>query len=302
MKKSLVFLLIGCLSYFTVSCVPSDDIVVDENLLEVLEKTGVNYQIDQLDATLKMLPMMSSALSLATDEETGIMDVLKVMLSSSETRKNVLQYFQENVDKDSLAKINEIYDTPLLQEMAKVESGQTNQMTTAEQMALIEKGIEAGKSGNLDAIAESFKVEASEERIALVKELIQVLGTQDRMFEFIQYEKTSVTQHISDKYADNEVLQEELEKVGFEGDVSGNYMQQIKEASLSSTLYLYRDVSDQKLTEYIDWMKSPVMQYYRKHKEEAFMYATTLAKEKMMEQLEGAMKEEKKEVSNATEE
>ncbi len=180
---------------------------------------------------------------------------------------NYIKYLEQHSNKDSLRKIISIYNSPLLKEMNKFEK-EANDSSRLQEKKAFYQNINNNPPSN--------------ERMQQYNTLNEAIGESEMTMMMIQDLRISLAK------AFNSILPKEkqipIDELYKKDPLPEDLPQKLVRQIVSGYVFTYKDVSDEKLSEYIGIWQSPLGHYYKGKKSEAVDYvfsvmAQTLAEE-----------------------
>lgn len=241
MKTNLIYSAVIVFSMAVISCTSGGkEREADEALLKVLEVSGTQASIDEMDAHLKKYVDSNLPVTSSTEEQKKFFEKMKSRSGTAETQKNILQYMREHTNKDSLEKVIEVYKKPLFQKIADLEASNEK----------------ASKREDRKLFMEQLKANPiAQQRAEQLIRLDIALGETERETKVLKKHY----QMLIDKY-------------GVQA-LPSDFYERDEAYVVKKNAYIYRTLSDEEIEAYISFLTSPLGVYYRTEKLNAFEYA-----------------------------
>ncbi|MEN8137481.1 MAG: hypothetical protein ABFR62_03535 [Bacteroidota bacterium] len=229
-----------------------------ETVVELLGKTGSTEQIKQFDAIFEAQAAAKKS-SFKTEEDfQKFNSIMKSGLNSKDAEKYIIEYFELNSNEDSLKKVISIYDNPLMKEFNKVELEANDPKNQQEQIAFFQN-----MQNN----------PPSQERIQQLVTLNNELGTSEMLVNLLNNVVLAMIKGVNYSMPNKEQISQEEIKNRLNESLPADFSQQMTNQIIAMSLYTYKDISDEKLDEYIKIWESPIGKYYISQMFGAFDYS-----------------------------
>lgn len=218
-----------------------------ETVSNLLQATGTNGELQQLDAVFnaKITEQKESFENEAYFEK--FVQVMQSSFNSKNAEKYFVEYITLNGNEDSLKKVISMYENPLLQKMKKIELEANDPAKQQDKMAFFQNM----KTNPLP-----------QERIQLLVKLNEELGASQMTINLINNVVLSMANGANLSQPKEKQISEEELKTKLQSAFPPNFSQQMTNQIVALSMYTYKNVSDEKLTEYVNVWSKPLSKYY----------------------------------------
>lgn len=225
---------------------------------ELFVISGTKEQLHQLDGLINSKIEEKKV----TFEKTENFDLFKKVMTAGfnaiNAEKYLIEYLVLNSNEDSLKKIISTFNTPFIQEFNKLELEANAPSRQNEQMAFFQnlQTNPPSQTRVQQLVALNNDIGASEMTVKIIKNMI---------FSMAQGGNLSQPK-------DKQISKDELTKqlsTAFPADFSTQMANQI----VAQFIFTYKDVTDEKLSKYIDIWKTPTAKYYNQQMMAAYDYS-----------------------------
>jgi len=225
---------------------------------ELLEISGTKVQLNQLDELINNKIEEKKV----TFENTGYFEQFKRIMTTGFNSKNaekyLIEYFELNSNEDSLKKIITTFNTPFIQEFTKLELDANSPSKQNEQITFFQnlKTNPPSQTRVQQLVALNNDIGASEMTVKIIKNMIFAMARGGNLSQ----------------PKEKQISEEELTKqlsLAFPENFSNQMANQI----VAQFLFTYKDVSDEKLNQYIAIWKTSTTMYYNKEMMNAYDYS-----------------------------
>jgi len=231
---------------------------------EMLKLSGLKAQVGQIPVEIKsdfVRQQQSAEFKLTPKNSDRILKILMEAYNASDLERSVVDDFKEHYDSAHAAAELEILRAPLSRKMTKLEMA-ASAPEGRRQMENYAKALRSDPPGP--------------ERIALVKRLDRVTGTTDLGVDLLAA-ISMVNIRISNDFnpPEKRLNQDQLEQAAdrMRKEMSGP----VENSTLVSFLYMYRDVPDSELKEYVDLYDNETTEWFTHLVKGALVRALTAA-------------------------
>ena len=213
---------------------------------EVLEQTGIKDQVDQLDDMIES-KIEEKKNSFATQEQFGkFKDIMTSGLNSKNAMKFMAEYLEKYSNEDSLKLVIILYKDPFMQEFNKVEKEAASPSKQREMLDFYQ-----GMNTNPPA----------QNRVQQLVSLNQEMRTSEFMAKMMQNVVVSMIKGANNSLpGDKEVSDEEI-KLKMDSSLQGDLAKQLTNQLIAYSIFIYKDVPDEKMDHYLEVWKSPTGKY-----------------------------------------
>jgi hypothetical protein len=240
-KTLLTSLVIGIISFNTYAQTKQETVTL------LLEKTGTTAEIKQFDAIFEA---KIGEKTTSFENEEDFQKFSKIMKSGFNS-KNAEIYFKEylvnNSDKDSLQKTIIMYQNPIFKEMTQIELKANNPDNQQDQMAFFQ---------NMKSNP------PSQERIQQLTNLNNELATSKMTVKMLKNIIFSMANGANLGQPKEKQISEEELKTKLQSALPENFSAQMTNQLIALSIYTYKDVNANDLSEYINFWSSPIGKYY----------------------------------------
>jgi len=220
-----------------------------EKVNTLLEKTGAKAEINQLDAVFSA--KISEKQSKFENQDNFVK--FKKIMTSNFNSENIEKYFKEylinNSDVDSLNKIITMYNNPLIQKMNEIELKANDPENQKDKMTFFQ---------NIKSNPPSQK------RIQQLVQLNNELGTSEMSVKMLKNIIFSMANGANlSQPIEKQISSKDL-KAKLESKLPPNFSQQMTNQVVALSIYTYKDINDEDLSEYIKLWSNPIGKYYIK--------------------------------------
>jgi len=236
---SLIFLaLIGFKSFSQSS---------SETIVELMNTTGSTAIFDHLDLIInsKILEKKSSFEN--EENYANFATVISSSFNEENAKKYFNEYFEKNTNEEKVKEIISLYKQPLLVEMTQLEVEASDPSKQQEQIEFFQ-----GLGTN----------PPSPERVQQLITLDNEVGTSKMTVKLLQNMITTIAKGGNQAQPkEKQIAIEDLEKQ-ITSSLPANFSQDMENQIIASYMYIYKDINDEKLNEYINIWKTPTGKYY----------------------------------------
>ena len=213
---------------------------------EVLEQTGIKDQVDQLDDMIES-KIEEKKNSFATQEQFGkFKDIMTSGLNSKNAMKFMAEYLEKYSNEDSLKLVIILYKDPFMQEFNKVEKEAASPSKQREMLDFYQ-----GMNTNPPA----------QNRVQQLVSLNREMRTSEFMAKMMQNVVVSMIKGANNSLpGDKEVSDEEI-KLKMDSSLQGDLAKQLTNQLIAYSIFIYKDVPDEKMDHYLEVWKSPTGKY-----------------------------------------
>jgi hypothetical protein len=235
-----------------------------ENIDEILMLSGIKAEVGQIPGEIKsgfVRQQQSAEFKLTPKNSDRVLKILMESYNPSDLERSITDYFNEHYDPAQATAELKILRSPLSRKMTKLETA-----------ASAPEGRQ-----DMQAYANKLRADPPEpERMALVKRLDRVTGTTDVGVDLL-VAISMVNVGISNSFnpPEKRLNQDQLKQMAgrMRKEVSGP----VENATLVSFLYMYRDVPDGELKEYVDLYDNETTEWFKQLVKGALVSALTAA-------------------------
>ena len=213
---------------------------------EVIEQTGIKDQVDQLDDMIES-KIEEKKNSFATQEQFGkFKDIMTSGLNSKNAMKFMAEYLEKYSNEDSLKLVIILYKDPFMQEFNKVEKEAASPSKQREMLDFYQ-----GMNTNPPA----------QNRVQQLVSLNREMRTSEFMAKMMQNVVVSMIKGANNSLpGDKEVSDEEI-KLKMDSSLQGDLAKQLTNQLIAYSIFIYKDVPDEKMDHYLEVWKSPTGKY-----------------------------------------
>lgn len=235
---------------------------------ETLRKTGSLDQIDQMDKLLESQILSKKGEFEDAKSYDVFSKIMKQCFGAEKFKTHFVEYFAKNANEDSLKAISALYDMPLMKEFAELEKA----------------GQSADAQVKMTAYFQQFQTNppsaARIQQVAILHTELNTAKLTVNMFKNLMSSMLVGLNHILDE--EEKVSDEDIKKT-LETALPPTFEQQLLQQYAAVSLFTYKDVSDEKLAEYINVWKGSTGKYFIEHSMAAFDFAFSKVGEEMGE-------------------
>lgn len=238
---------------------------------ELIEITGLNEDINQLDAIFDAkISENKSSFENELDFQK-FSEVMRGSFNSVNTQKHITEYLIKNSEEDSIKKMINIYQNPIMHEMHKVELKASNPENQHEKLTFFQdmKANPLPKQRIQLFIDLNNELQASETTVRMLKNIIFSIANGVNMAQS----------------KEKQITEGEL-KTKLQTQFSPSFSQQMTNQIVALSMYTYKDISDEKLAEYVNIWSEPIAKYYTKLIFEAYDYSFSIMGKEMGKNIE----------------
>lgn len=218
-----------------------------ETVNNLLQATGANAELQQLDAIFNAkIAEKKSSFENEADFEKFI-QVMQSGFNSKNAEKYFVEYITLNGNEDSLKNVISMYQKPLMQEMNKVELEASDPAKQQEKMAFFQNMKENP---------------LSQERIQMLVKLNNELGASEMTVNLLNNVIFAMANGANLSQPKEKQISEEELKTNLQSAFPPNFSQQMTNQVVALSMYTYKDVSDDKLAEYVNVWGKQLSKYY----------------------------------------
>jgi hypothetical protein len=235
-----------------------------ENLDEILKLSGLKTQVGQIPVEIKtdfVRQQQAAEFKLTPKNSDRILKILMESYNASDLEQSVVDHLKEHYDPARASAELEMLRSPLSRKMTKLETAAS--------------APEAQKE--IQAYANKLRSQPPEpERVALVKRLDRVTGTTDLSLELL-VAISMVNVGISNDFnpPEKRLKPDQLEQMA--GRMRKEMAGPVENSTFMSFLYMYRDVPDRALKEYVDLYDNETTAWFKRLVKGALVSALTAA-------------------------
>lgn len=200
-----------------------------------LELSGFNRVVDSLPQIMGAQQNWSQTTKPATADSNRVSQLLLESFDQKAARKTSHEYFLKNVDAKTMKDVMGWLKSPLGQRFSSAES---EELGPGRQAAM------------LRYLAELQEVPPPSERVALMQRLEEVTRSSELVTGILMNIFTNTLKNIPVKEGDEEAVLDELD------NLMPAIREQLRQQTILSSLYTYRDFTDEELENYIAFYES----------------------------------------------
>ena len=213
---------------------------------EFFRTTKIDSDFSQIN-TLIENKIIEKKKSIAENKYLKFSDILKKSFNSEKATSYLREYFLENEKEADLIKVMELYKNPLMIKMNNYEQDFYNPDKREEQMTFFKK----------------MKTNPpKQERVNLLLSLNETLKASIKTKKLLENIVVAFSQGYNLTLPKNEQLDEEAVVSRAKLELPKEFSQQITNQFVAVGLYVYKDVSDIELKEYIEIWKTDIGKKY----------------------------------------
>tara|TARA_R110001606_G_C15258620_1_gene638207 strand:- start:187 stop:987 length:801 start_codon:yes stop_codon:yes gene_type:complete len=229
----------------------------NQTVVELMEKSGSIEMLKQFDAITNSKIAEKKSSFENENEFKKFVAIMSSGFNSENAKKYFIEYFENNTNEENLKEVLSMYNAPLLIEMSKIELEANDLSKQQEQLAFFQ---------NLKSNP------PSQNRVQQLITLNNELGTSEMTVKLLQNMIVSMAKGANNAQPkEKQITLEELEQK-ISSSLPANFLQQMTNQIVALSMFTYKDVSDEKLEEYIKLWQTPTGQYYIKKTLEALDY------------------------------
>ena len=213
---------------------------------EVLEQTGIKDQVDQLDDMIES-KIEEKKNSFATQEQfEKFKDIMTSGLNSKNAMKFMVEYFEKYSNEDSLKLVITLYKDPFMQEFNKVEKEAASPSKQREMLDFYQ-----GMNTNPPA----------QNRVQQLVSLNREMRTSEFMAKMMQNVVVSMIKGANNSLPGDKQVSDEEIKLKMDSSLQGDLAKQLTNQLIAYSIFIYKDVPDEKMDHYLEVWKSPTGKY-----------------------------------------
>ena len=213
---------------------------------EVLEQTGIKDQVDQLDDMIES-KIEEKKNSFATQEQFGkFKDIMTSGLNSKNAMKFMAEYLEKYSNEDSLKLVIILYKDPFMQEFNKVEKEAASPSKQREMLDFYQ-----GMNTNPPA----------QNRVQQLVSLNREMRTSEFMAKMMQNVVVSMIKGANNSLPGDKQVSDEEIKLKMDSSLQGDLAKQLTNQLIAYSIFIYKDVPDEKMDHYLEVWKSPTGKY-----------------------------------------
>lgn len=201
----------------------------------VLDMSGFNRIVDNLPQIMDAQQTWRQTTQPATAESDRVSQLLRESFDQKAARKTSREYFLKNVDAQTMKYVMVWLKSPLGQRLSAAES----ESVGPERQAAM-----------LRYLADLQETPPPSERVALMQQLEEVTRSSELVTGILMNIFTNTLKNVPVKSGDEESLLDELE------NLMPAIREQLRQQTILSSLYTYREFTDEELEKYIAFYES----------------------------------------------
>ena len=213
---------------------------------EVLEQTGIKDQVDQLDDMIESKIEEKKSTFAKPEQFEKFKDIMTSGLNSKNAMKFMAEYLEKYSNEDSLKLVITLYKDPFMQEFNKVEKESASPSKQREMLDFFQ-----GMNTNPPA----------QKRVQQLVSLNQEMRTSEFMAKMLQNVVVSMIKGANNALPDDKQVSDEVIKLKMDSALQGELGKQMTNQLIAYSIFIYKDVPDEKMDHYLEVWKSPTGKY-----------------------------------------
>ncbi len=228
-----------------------------ETVVELLNVSGCLDAIIQIEQMLDFHIINKKSLFENKEDYQEFVLLMKEIYNSQNAKKYLIEYFKNNTNEDTLNELIKAHNNPIFKEMRNIE------------LRILDS---TRKQEIIDYFQNYDKYPPPEDRKNKIINLDKVLGISDFTIRMDKNNDISIEYGINLlKPKDRQITIDEIIKK-IESDITEEYKEIKKYDNMKYYLLIYKDVSDDKLNEYINYWNTPIGNYFNIYIMNAYDY------------------------------
>jgi phosphatidate phosphatase PAH1 len=213
---------------------------------EVLEQTGIKDQVDQLDDMIESKIEEKKNTFAKPEQFEKFKDIITSGLNSKNAMKFMAEYLEKYSNEDSLKMVITLYKDPFMQEFNKVEKEAASPSKQREMLDFFQ---------NMNANP------PAQNRVQQLVSLNQEMRTSEFMAKMMQNVVVSMIRGANKALPGDKQVSDEEIKGKMDLALQGDSGKQLTNQLIAYSIFIYKDVSDEKMNHYLEVWKSPTGKY-----------------------------------------
>lgn len=230
----------------------------NKTVVELMEKSATTEMLAQLDATFNSQIDQKKTVFEKPEDFEKFASIMKSGFNVKNVQMYVIEYFELFTNEDSLKSIIKIYKNSLVTEVNKLELA-ANSFTMENERIRFNEGLKENPP--------------SSERIQQLITLNEELGTSEISVRILQNLIISIAKGYNGILPkERQIPEKDIEEI-IKSNLPESYAQSVTNQVIEFCLFAYKDLSDEKLNDYIRVWQTPTGKYFSDNLFKAFDYS-----------------------------